>query len=125
MFADEMSNVARIGFIDRGILQPRRLMNRLMAIASETALPPRFKMLDELLPLLEPRQTALHENVTFLEANDVAQLAELAVNPKIRRYLLARLSDTVALVDPGHSEALAKALLAEGHTPKMVRGVQP
>lgn len=86
---------------------------------------PKFQVLDERLPLLELRQTVLHENVTVLEANDVAQLAELAVNPKIRRYLLARLSDTVALVDPGHSEALAKALLAEGHTPKMVKGVQP
>ena len=32
----------------------------------------------------------------MLEANDIAQLAELAANPKIRRYLLARLSDTVA-----------------------------
>ena len=88
-------------------------------------MPPRLKVLDELLPFLEPRQTALHENVTVLEANDVAQLAELAANPKIRRYLLARLSDTVALVDPGHSEALAKVLLAEGHTPKMAKGIQP
>jgi len=92
---------------------------------SEIALAPKFQVLDERLPLLELRQTVLHENVTVLEANDVAQLAELAVNPKIRRYLLARLSDTVALVDPGHAEVLAKALLAEGHTPKMVKGIQP
>lgn len=86
-------------------------------------MPARFKVLDELLPLLEPCQTALHQNVTVLETSDIAQLAELAANPKIRRYLLARLSDTVALVDAGHSEALAKALLAEGHTPKMVKGI--
>jgi hypothetical protein len=52
-------------------------------------------------------------------------LVELAANPKVRRYLLARLSDTVALVDPGHADALAKVLLAEGHTPKMVKGVTP
>ena len=67
----------------------------------------------------------MHENITVLEVNDVAQMAELAVSPKIRRYLLARLSDTVALIDPGHTEALAKALLAEGHTPKMVKGMRP
>jgi hypothetical protein len=88
-------------------------------------LPPKFQVLDELLPLLEPRRTALHENVTVLEVSNVAQMAELAVNPKIRRYLLARLSDTVAVVDPGHAEALVKALLAEGHTPKMVKGMHP
>ena len=83
----------------------------------------RFQVLDELLPLLTPQRTALHENVAVLEVNDIAQMAELAVNPKIRRYLLARLSDTVALVDPGQEEALAKALLSEGHTPKMVKGI--
>jgi hypothetical protein len=67
----------------------------------------------------------LHEHATVLEAAEPAQLLELAANPRVRRYLLARLSDTVALVDPGHADALAKALLAEGHTPKMVKGVTP
>jgi hypothetical protein len=83
----------------------------------------RTGVLDELLLLLQPRQAELHENAAVLEVNDLAQLLELAANPKIRRYLLARLSDTMALIDPGHVDALAKALLAEGHTPKMVKGV--
>ncbi len=83
------------------------------------------QVLDNLLPLLEPRLTALHENIAVLEVNNIAQMAELAANPKVRRYLLARLSDTVALIDPGHEEALTKALLSEGHTPKMVKGIQP
>lgn len=81
--------------------------------------------LDDLLPLLEPRQRELHANVAVVEVADVTQLVELAANPKIRRYLLARLSDTVALVDPGHEQALLKALRAEGHTPKMTKGVAP
>ena len=88
----------------------------------ETAVSTRNDVLDELLPLLRARQAELHENVAVLEVNDAAQLAELASTPKIRRYLLARLSDTAALIDPGHVEALAKALLAEGHTPKRVKG---
>jgi hypothetical protein len=83
---------------------------------------PRTQVLDELLPLLKPGRAELHENVAVLEVTDAAQLAELAANPKVRRYLLARLSDTAALIDPGHEDALAKALLAEGHTPKMVKG---
>jgi len=85
----------------------------------------RTDILDKLLPRLHPHRPELHEHAAVLEAGDPAQLAELAANPKIRRYLLARLSDTVALVDPGHAEALAKVLLTEGHTPKMVKGVTP
>ena len=85
----------------------------------------RTDILDALLPLLHPRQPELHEHAAVIEAADSAQLVELAANPKVRRYLLARLSDTVALVDPGHADALAKVLLAEGHTPKIVRGVAP
>ncbi len=80
-------------------------------------------VLEERLPLLQPRQAELHEDVSVLEVGDSAQLAELASDPRIRRYLLARLSDTVALIDPGQEEALAKALLAGGHTPKRVKGV--
>ncbi len=77
-------------------------------------------MLDERLPLLQVRQAERHLNASLVEVSDPLQLVELASNPKVRRYLLGRLSDTVALVDPGHTDALAKALLAEGHTPKMI-----
>jgi hypothetical protein len=52
----------------------------------------------------------------------LAQLTELAADPKIRRYLLARLSDTAALVDPGQTEHLGVALLNAGHTPKRLLG---
>ena len=62
---------------------------------------------------------------SVLEAQDVAQLLELARDPKIGRYLLARLSDTVALVDPGAEEELVKALRAAGHTPRIAKGVEP
>jgi hypothetical protein len=37
---------------------------------------------------------------------------------------MALLSDTVALVDPGSEEILVKALLAAGHTPRTVKGVE-
>jgi hypothetical protein len=79
-------------------------------------------VLDKLLPLLQPQRAEVHEHVAVLEVTDAAHLAELAANPRIRPYLLARLSDTVALIDPDSEDALAKALLAEGHTPKTVRG---
>lgn len=80
------------------------------------------KTLDALLPLLKPHERELHLNVAVLEVADMLQLVELASDPTIRRYLLARLSDTVALVDPGHAEQLEAALLAAGHTPKRLQG---
>jgi hypothetical protein len=81
------------------------------------AAPP--KTLEALLPLLQPQERELHLNAAVLEVARPAQLLELAADPRIRRYLLARLSDTVALVDPGQAEPLEAALLAAGHTPKL------
>jgi hypothetical protein len=77
------------------------------------------RVLNDLLPLLDSRRLELHEHATLLEVNDPAQLVELATTPKLRRFLLARLSNTIALVDPGRADDLVKALRAEGHTPKI------
>lgn len=82
----------------------------------------RQKMLDELLPLLEPLRAEVHDNVDVIEVAEAVQLVELAANPRIRRFLLGRLSDTAALVAPQCYNALAKALQAEGHAPKIVKG---
>jgi hypothetical protein len=78
------------------------------------------RVLDSLLPRLEPERRELHLNAALLEVSEPAQLAELASDGKIRRFLLGRLSDTVALVDPGCAKQLEAALLAGGHTPKIV-----
>jgi hypothetical protein len=80
------------------------------------------KILDSLLPLLKPDGPELHLNATVLEVAEPAQLAELAADPRIGRYLLARLSDTIALVDPGHAREMESALLDAGHTPKVLTG---
>jgi hypothetical protein len=79
-------------------------------------------ILDTLLPLLQPDRLELHLNAAVLEVTDRAQLAELAADPRIRRYLLARLSDTAAIIDPGHAQAVESALLDAGHTPKVLKG---
>lgn len=80
------------------------------------------KILDSLLPLLRPDGSELHLNAAIVEVAELAQLAELAADARIRRYLLARLSDTVALVDPGHARDVERALLDAGHTPKVLTG---
>ena len=78
--------------------------------------------LDALLPRLQTHQPELHLNASVVEVADPSQLAELAADPRIRRYLLARLSDTAALVDPGRAGDLEAALLEAGHTPKVLAG---
>ncbi len=81
-----------------------------------------IEILDSLLPLLQPEGHELHINAAIVEVAEAAQLVELAANPRIRRFLLARLSNTVALVDPGHAKEMEAALLAAGHTPKVLTG---
>ena len=78
--------------------------------------------LDSLLPLLHSEQREIHVNATILEVSEMSQLIELAADPKVRRYFLARLSDTAALVDPGRDRELENALIASGHTPKLLEG---
>jgi len=78
--------------------------------------------LDMLLPRLEVSTPSAYRNVAILEVTDAARLVELAADSKIRRFLLGRLSDTIALIDPGQEDACVKALLAGGHTPKVVNG---
>ena len=82
-------------------------------------MPSAKKTLDSLLPQLEPPRNELHLNATVLEVSEPAQLAELAADGKVRRFLLGRLSDTAALVDPGCAKPLEEALLVGGHTPKI------
>ena len=81
--------------------------------------------LDAFLPLLEPDAPAILANAEVLEVQQMAQLLELCRNPRIGRYLVARLSDTVALIDPGAAEELVAALRAAGHTPRTAQGVEP
>ena len=79
-------------------------------------------VLDSLLPLLQPEGREMHLHAAIIEVAEPAQLVELAANPRLRRFLLARLSDTVALVDPGRAGEIEAALLAAGHTPKVLTG---
>ena len=80
------------------------------------------EVLDSLLPLVEPNGPELHLGAAILEVAEPALLTELAADSRIRRYLLGRLSDTVALVDPGQARDIESALLDAGHTPKVLTG---
>ena len=81
--------------------------------------------LDLFLPYLAVEASAVLQNVALLEVETPTQLLELCRDPRVGRYLLARLSDTVALIDPGAEEAIIQALRGAGHTPRTATGLEP
>jgi hypothetical protein len=63
----------------------------------------------------------LHRNVSLLEVSDPAVLDQLFADRKTAEYLLARISDQVALVDGEELDALYTRLRKLEHMPKMVQ----
>lgn len=78
-------------------------------------------LLDDVLPLADPKIMEMHANAAVLQVGDPAQLLELAADPTLQPFLLCRLAANVALVDPQRAEEFAEALRRRGHTPKLVR----
>lgn len=69
----------------------------------------------------EPIATAsahLFQNIALLECADAATLAEVRAGP-LGRYVVRTLSETVAVVDHAHVDAVLKALRKAGYTPKI------
>ena len=60
----------------------------------------------------------LHENVPLLEVADKMTMDMLLSDGPARLLILARLSDTVAVVAPGQTATLVARLRKLGHTPK-------
>lgn len=81
--------------------------------------------LDRLLPLIEVDRTELHVSLSLLEVAEPSLLIEIASNPRCGRYLLGRISDTVAIVDGDQADDLAAELHALGRPPKKVTGKTP
>ncbi len=67
-----------------------------------------------------PSTPLLHEHLPLIETADRVTLDSLYADPRAARFLLTRLSDTVAVVAPGQMDALLAYLLKAGHTPKVL-----
>ena len=67
-----------------------------------------------------PNLALIHENVALLEAANKLLLDTLYADPNTRPFLLARLSDTVAIVQPDKFDVLLSRLKKSGHTPKVL-----
>ena len=76
---------------------------------------------------LAPAQAALaapllHTHLTLVETAEPELLEELLADRRVGPLLVARLSDCVAVVAPGHANEVQRWLLKAGHTPRIVEG---
>jgi len=76
---------------------------------------------------LAPAQAALaapllHTHLTLVETAEPELLEELLADRRVGPLLVARLSDCVAVVAPGHAKEVQRWLLKAGHTPRIVGG---
>ncbi len=74
---------------------------------------------NSLEPLPVAGEVVAHEGLTLLEVADPADLSAIQADARLKAFILTRLSPTEAVVLPQHSQALVKALLKAGHTPKV------
>ena len=66
-----------------------------------------------------PQPPLLHRNLPILEVADPMLLDELLLDRQAAAFVLARLSDRTALIDPGRFTALTARLRKMGHLPKV------
>ena len=64
-------------------------------------------------------RTRLHKNIALVQMEDRISLDMILADAVASRYLLTRLSDTVAVVAPGRFDVLLERLIRLGHTPKV------
>jgi hypothetical protein len=62
----------------------------------------------------------VHDNLPLLETEEAATLDEFLADAVLRDGLVARLSPTVAAVDPERLEAVVARLKKLGHLPKVI-----
>lgn len=73
----------------------------------------------QLEPVPVAGEVVLHEGLTLVTVADAADLSAIQADARLKDFILTRLSPTEAVVLPQHSQALLKALLKAGHTPKV------
>ncbi len=70
----------------------------------------------------EEAKPILHQNLPILQVMEPFLLNTLLADAATAPFILARLSDTTAIVDPKQTDALLARLLKLKHTPKVQEG---
>ncbi|MCL5960908.1 MAG: hypothetical protein M1358_16675 [Chloroflexi bacterium] len=68
----------------------------------------------------EKAEATLHQNLPILEVAEPFLLDTLLADAATAPYILARLSDRMAIVEPEQVDALLARLLKLKHTPKVL-----
>ncbi len=69
---------------------------------------------------MPPAAPIVHDNLPLLETSDAAGMEHLLAEAAVRDAVVARLSPTVAVLDPAKLEALLVRLRKLGQLPKVV-----
>jgi hypothetical protein len=67
-------------------------------------------------------QPTVHMNIALIEVADKVTLDIILADAQSRRLILTRLSERVAAVVPGQTDALIAYLRKQGHLPKVTGG---
>ena len=67
-------------------------------------------------------ETILHQNLPMIEVAEPWLLDTILADAGAARWIVARLSDRVAIVAPGQTDTLLARLRKLGHTPKLLEG---
>ena len=65
-------------------------------------------------------QATLHQNLPILEVGEPFLLDMLLADPATAQYILERLSEWTAIVEPKHVDTLLTRLFKLKHTPKVL-----
>ena len=70
---------------------------------------------------MKPGNAILHENLPIIEVAEAWLLDALLADAPAAQCILTRLSECVAVVDPGRFDVLLARLRKLGHTPKVLQ----
>lgn len=69
---------------------------------------------------MEHEGSILHDNLPIIEVADSLTLDQLLADASTAPFLLVRLSERMAVIDPEHFDTLITRLRKLGHLPKVV-----
>ena len=71
---------------------------------------------------MKPTEPIIHQNLPVIEVAHRFLLDMMLADKKTKPYIIKRLSDCMALIDPQHFDKLVERLQKMGHLPKVLEG---
>ncbi len=71
---------------------------------------------------MKQTEPIIHQNLPVIEVAHGFLLDMIIADKKTKPYIMKRLSDSMAIVDPKHFDKLVERLQKMGHLPKVLEG---